>query len=81
MLVDYAVTAMGFSDGYSNAVPRAKIIRENGINNFLLHITQCITFNQTQFVTATLIGKASLKAIYSRLGFKFIKDFATSPNF
>ena len=32
-------------------------------------------------VTATFIAEARLKPLYSRLGFKFIKDFATSPNF
>ena len=45
------------------------------------HVDQCINFNQTQFVTETLIAKASLKSLYSRLGFKVIRDFATSPNF
>ena len=34
-----------------------------------------------QIVTATLIAKASLKSFYSRLGFKVVKTFATSPNF
>ena len=31
--------------------------------------------------TATLISEAQLKTLYSRLAFKVIKDFATSPNF
>ena len=53
----------------------------NGITAFLFHVAQCITFNQTKFVTSTLIYKASLKLFYSRLGFKFIKYFPTSPNF
>ena len=38
-------------------------------------------FCQTKFVTATIIVEALLKSFYSRLGFKVIRDFATSPNF
>ena len=79
--MDYAVTEMGCFDGYLDAAPRAKTMRLNGITTFLLHVTQCITFNQTNFVTETLIYYASLKSFYSRLGFKVIKDFATSPHF
>ena len=71
---------MGCFDDYSNAVPRAKTIRGNGINIFLLHVDQCITLNQTKVVTATLISEARLKSLYSRLGFKIIKNFATSTN-
>ena len=56
-------------------------MRGNCINTFLLHVAQCISFNQTKFVTATSIAKARLKSIYSRSGFKVIKYFATSPNF
>ena len=47
----------------------------NSITTFLLNISQCITFNQTKFVIATLIAKARLKSLYLRLGFKVIKDF------
>ena len=61
MFVDYAVTDMGFFDDYSNATPRAKTMRGNGITTFLLHVAQCITLNQTKLVTGTLIAKASLK--------------------
>ena len=43
MLVEYAVTEMGCFDDYSDAAPRAKSMRGNGINTFLLHVTQCIT--------------------------------------
>ena len=46
-----------------------------------MHVAQCITFNQTQFVNAKIISEARLNSLYSRLGFKVIKDFATSPNF
>ena len=46
-------------------------MRRNGINNFILHVSQCINFNQT----------AGLKSLYSGLDFKVIKDFLTSPNF
>ena len=46
MLVDYAVTEMGCFDDYSDAAPRAKNMRENGITTFLLHVYQCVTFRQ-----------------------------------
>ena len=81
MLVDYAVTEIGFLGGYSDADPQGKSMRGNGITTFLLHVTQCIVFNQTNRVKATLIADASLKSFYSMLGFKVIKDFANSPNF
>ena len=81
MLVDYAVTEMGSLDDYSDADPQGKSMRGNGITTFLLHVTQCIIFNQTNCVETTLIADASLKSFYSRLGFKVIKDFANSPNF
>ena len=58
MLVDYSVTEMGCFDDYSDAAPHAKTMRGNGITTFLVHVVQCITFNQKQFVTATLIYKA-----------------------
>ena len=81
MLVDYAVIEISRFDGYLDAATRAKTIRGNGINNFILHVSQCITFDQTKVFTATLISKARLKSLYSRLCFKVIRDFATSPNF
>ena len=56
-------------------------MRVNGITNFILHVAQFITFNQKKFVTATLISEARLKTLYSKIGFKFIKDFAIYPNF
>ena len=55
--------------------------RGGGITTFLLHVSQCITFNQTKLVTETLISEELLKSLYSRLGFKVIKDFATYPHF
>ena len=61
MFVDYVVTQMGCFDDYSNAAPHSKTMRGNGINNFLLQVAQCIIFNQTKFVTVTLISKARLK--------------------
>ena len=72
---------MGSLDDYSDAAPQGKIMRGNGINTFLLHVAQCIIFNQTNRVKTTLISKASLKSFYSRLGFKVIKDFSNSPHF
>ena len=45
MLVDYAVTEMVLFGDYLDAAPRAKTMRGNGINTFLLHVAQCITFN------------------------------------
>ena len=81
MLVDYTVTNMGSFVDYSDAASRAKTMGVNGITTFLLHVSQCITFRQTRFVTATLIAEALLKSFYSRSGFKVIKYFATSPNF
>ena len=61
MLVDYVVTDMGCFDGYSDAAPRVKTMRVNGITTFILHVAQCITFNQKQIVTGTLIPKVRLK--------------------
>ena len=46
MLLDYADTGMGCFDDYSDASPRAKTMRGNGITTFLLQFLQCITFNQ-----------------------------------
>ena len=45
MLADYAVTEIGFFDAYVDAVTRDKIMRVNGITTFLVHVAQCITFN------------------------------------
>ena len=58
ILVDYVVTEMGWFDGYSNAAPRAKTMRGNVITTFILHVAQCITFNQTKFVTGALNAEA-----------------------
>ena len=81
MLVEYAATEMGFLDGYSDADPIHKIIRGNGITKFLFHVAQFIIFNLANRIKTILIANASLKSFYSRLGFKVIKDFATSTNF
>ena len=72
---------MGCFDDYLDAPPRAKNMRGNGITTILLHVAQCITFHQTNICTEKLIAEASLKSFYSRLGFKVIKYFATSPHF
>ena len=69
---------MGFIDDYSDADPNHKSIRVNGITTLLLHVSLWIIFNQTNRVKKILIANASLKSFYSRLGFKVIKDFATS---
>ena len=61
MFVDYVVTVMVFFDDYLDAAPRAKTMRGNGDNTFLFHVAQCITFNQTKFVTAELISEPRLK--------------------
>ena len=45
VLVDYGVKRMGCFDDYSDAAPSAKTMRGNGITNFILHVSQCITFN------------------------------------
>ena len=81
VLVDYTVTDMGCFDDYSDDAPCAKTMRGNGITTFLLHVAQCITFNQKKLITATIIYEARLRSIYSRLYFKVPKDFATSPTF
>ena len=57
MLVDYAVTDMGCFDDYSDAAPRAKTMRGNGITTFLLHVAQCITLNQTTFLQQHLLPR------------------------
>ena len=38
MLVDYAVTEMGYFDDDLNSAPSAKTMRGNGITTFLLHV-------------------------------------------
>ena len=81
MLVDYAATEMGSLDDYSDDDQKGKSIRGNSITTFILHVAQCIIFNQTNCVKTILIVDASLKSFYSRLDFKVIKDFANSPNF
>ena len=81
MLVEYSDTEMGFLDDYLDADPNHKSIRVNGITTFLLHVAQFIIFDQTNRVKTILIADALLKLFYSRLGFKVIKDFATSTNF
>ena len=68
-----------FDDYLDNAI-RVKTMRGNVITTFLLHVSQCITLNQTKFVTATIIYEAPLKSLNSRLEFKVIKDFAPSAN-
>ena len=52
----YSVTDMGCFDDYSDAAPRAKTMRGNGITAFLLHVAQFITFRQKYIVTETLIS-------------------------
>ena len=81
MFVEYAATEMGFLDDYLDADPDHKIIRGNGVTTFLLHLAQCIIFNEANRIKTKLIDNASLKSFYSGLGFKVIKDFATSTNF
>ena len=50
MLVECADTEMGFLDDYLYADPNHKSIRGNGITTFILHVAQCIIFNQTNRV-------------------------------
>ena len=64
MLVDCAVADMGYFYDYPDAVPRAKTMRGNFITTFILHISQCITFFQTNLVKATMIAEALLKSFY-----------------
>ena len=79
MLVSLSVTYMCCFVNYSDAAPHAKTMGLNGITNFILNVSKCITFNQTKILTETLITEAWLKSFYSRLGFKFIEDFVTYP--
>ena len=80
-MVDYAITEMGCFGDYSDAAPHAETMRVKVTNTFLLPFSQCITINQTKFVISTLIAKARLNSLYSRLVFKVINDFTTSPKF
>ena len=64
MLVKYAVTETGSLDDYSDAAPKGKIIRRNGITKSLLQVAQYIIFNQTNRVETILIADASLKSFY-----------------
>ena len=57
MFVDYAVIEMGLFSDYSDAAPRAKIMRGNGITSFLLHVAQCITFSQKQLLQQHLLPR------------------------
>ena len=61
MLVDYEFTDMGSFDDYLDAATCDKTMGENGITTFILHVAQCINFNQTKFVTEKLISVARLK--------------------
>ena len=58
MLVDYKITEMDCFGDYLDASPRAKTMRGKNITTFLLHVSQCITFHQTNIVTETLNAKA-----------------------
>ena len=58
MFVDYAVTEMGCFGDYSDAAPRAKRMRGDGITTFLLHISKYISLHQKTIVTETLIAEA-----------------------
>ena len=58
ILVEYSATEMGFLDDYSDADPNHKSIRGNSITTFLLHIAQCIIFNQINRVKTILIADA-----------------------
>ena len=46
MLVDYVVIEMVCFDKYSDAALSAKIMRGDGMNTSLLHVDQCINFNE-----------------------------------
>ena len=49
---------MGSLGDYYDAAPQGKSMRGNGITTFLLHVAQCIPFNQTNRVKTRLISKA-----------------------
>ena len=46
ILVEYAVTEMGYHGDFLDAAPQGKSMRGNGITTFLLHVAQCIIFNK-----------------------------------
>ena len=50
MLVDCAVIEIGCFDDYLDSAPQAKTMKINDLNTFILHVAQCITFNQTNCV-------------------------------
>ena len=56
-------------------------MKGNSITIFLFHIDQSFSLNQTKLVTVTIISEAWLKSLYSRSGFKVIKDYDKSTNF
>ena len=80
MLVGYAVIEMVCFDDSLYAAPHSKTMRGDCITLFLLHIYRFIIVNKTRFVTETLVAKDWLNSLYSRLGFKVIKDFVIYPN-
>ena len=57
VFVDYAITDMGCFDDYSDAAPHSKKNEGNGITNFLLHVAQCIIFNQTKKLQQHLLTR------------------------
>ena len=57
MLVDYAVTEMGLFYDYSDAAPRAKTMRVNGITTFILHVSQCIIFRKKMLLQQHLFPR------------------------
>ena len=58
MLVEYAATEMDFLNNYSDTDPNHKIIKGNDITTFILHVAQCIIFNQTNCVKTIIISDA-----------------------
>ena len=50
---------MGFLNDYLDADPDHKIIRGNGITTFILHVSKCIIFNQTNRVKTIINVNAS----------------------
>ena len=59
MLVGYVVRDMGCFDDCSDDAPRDKTMTGNGITAFLLHVAQCITFNQKQLLQQHLLPRHS----------------------
>ena len=57
MLVDYAFTDVGCFDDYSDADPRSKNMRGDGITAFLLHVAQYITFRQKNLLQQHLLTR------------------------